>query len=109
MQVLASARVRDAVIASPDQSAAVEMMLRDSGAGIDAAIADVRAAWEGRIAPVLIWEKHPLLIGAALFVCSDGIAAAAPPISSCVARDRRKSAVALAAQLRAQNLNNNVP
>jgi hypothetical protein len=68
MQVLASARVRDAVIASPDQSAAVEMMLRESGAGMDAAMADVRAAWEGRIAPVLIWEKHPLLIGAVLGV-----------------------------------------
>jgi hypothetical protein len=68
MQVLASARVRDAVIASPDQSAAVEMMLRESGAGMDAAVADVRAAWEGRIAPVLIWEKHPLRIGAALVV-----------------------------------------
>lgn len=68
MQILASARVRDAVIASPDQSAAVEMMLRDSGAGVDTAIADVRAAWEGRIAPVLIWEKHPFLVVAALFV-----------------------------------------
>ncbi len=68
MQVLASARVRDAVIASSDQSAAVEMMLRESGAGVDAAIADARAAWEGRIAPVLIWEKHPLLIGAALIL-----------------------------------------
>jgi hypothetical protein len=66
MQVLASARVRDAVIASPDQSAAVEMMLRESGAGIESAVADVRAAWDGRIAPVLIWEKHPLLVGAAL-------------------------------------------
>jgi hypothetical protein len=68
MQILASVRVRDAVIASPDQSAAVEMMLRESGAGIDAAIADARAAWEGRIAPVLLWDKHPFLIAAALFV-----------------------------------------
>jgi hypothetical protein len=68
MHVLASARVRDAVIASTDQSAAVEMMLRESGGGIDVAITDLRAAWNGRIAPVLIWEKHPVLVGAALMV-----------------------------------------
>jgi hypothetical protein len=65
MQVLASAHVRDAVIASRDQSAAVELLLRDGG-NFDTAIADAKAAWEGRIAPVLIWEKHPLLIVAAI-------------------------------------------
>lgn len=70
MQILASARVRDAVIASSDQLAAVDMMLRDTGAGIDTTVADFRAAWEGRIAPMLVWEKHPLPIaaGAILFL-----------------------------------------
>jgi hypothetical protein len=66
MQVLASARVRDAVIASPDQTAAIEMMLREGGEGPAAAVADFRAAWEGRIAPILIWEKHPFLVAVAL-------------------------------------------
>jgi hypothetical protein len=62
MQILAASRVRNAVIASADQLAAVEMMLRDSGAGPAAAIADFSAAWEGRVSPILLWDKHPVLI-----------------------------------------------
>jgi hypothetical protein len=67
MQSLASDRVRVAVVASADQTAAVGMMLRTS-AGLDpAAIAeDFRLAADGRISPILLWEKHPLVIVAGL-------------------------------------------
>ena len=68
MQILGSQRVRDGVIQSPDQSAAVNLMLRD-GAGDFATIGqDFEAAWEGQIAPVLIWEKHYVLVLAGGFV-----------------------------------------
>jgi hypothetical protein len=65
MQSLASARVRDAVLASRDQARAVDMMLRDGSGGPEAILGDARAAWDGAIAPVLIWEKHPLVVLAA--------------------------------------------
>ena len=63
MQLLASQRVRDAVLASRDQSAAVDMMLRADGL-LDprAAYQDMLLAWEGRIAPLLVWEKHPAAV-----------------------------------------------
>lgn len=64
MQSLASSRVRDAVLASKDQARAVDMMLRDGGGGPEVIWDDTRAAWDGRISPVLIWEKHPLVVGA---------------------------------------------
>jgi nucleotidyltransferase/DNA polymerase involved in DNA repair len=68
MQILSSARVRDGVIASRDQSAAVAMMLREDGAGTEAVVSDFQAAWEGRVAPVLVLDKHPVLIAAALIL-----------------------------------------
>ncbi|MEW5964032.1 MAG: hypothetical protein AB1749_10770 [Pseudomonadota bacterium] len=63
MQLLSADRVRAAIVTSRDQSAAVEMMLRDDGL-IDplAAAADMRLAWDGRISPLLIWEKHPVAV-----------------------------------------------
>ncbi len=65
MQRLASDRVRDAILASRDQGAAVTMMLRDGGAIDPLAVArDLRDGWDGRIAPQLVLEKHPgALIG----------------------------------------------
>jgi len=67
MRILASARVRDAVISSADQSAAVDMMLRPEGAIAPRAIAeDFRSAWDGRVKPILLWEKHPAVVGAGL-------------------------------------------
>lgn len=61
MQTLASASVRDGVLSSRDQLAAADMMLR-SGAGSAADIlADARSVFEGRISPMLLWERHPLL------------------------------------------------
>jgi len=67
MQSLASDRVRVAVVASADQSAAVGMMLRmDAGLDPEAIMEDVRLVTDGRVSPVLIWEKHPLAVGAGL-------------------------------------------
>lgn len=63
MQILSSARIRDGVIASPDQTAAVDMMLREGGGGPEVILADFEAASDGRIAPILIWEKHPFIVG----------------------------------------------
>ncbi len=65
MQVLASAQVRDAIIASPDQMAAVDMMLRPPGFNPQATLDDARLAWEGKISPWLMWSKHPLVVGLA--------------------------------------------
>lgn len=62
MQVLSAIRVREAVISSADQRAAVDMMLRDGGGSARLIASDFQAAWDGRIAPILIWEKHPLSV-----------------------------------------------
>ena len=60
MQVLASGRVRDAIIASTDQPAAVDMMLRTTtGFSPRDAAGDAVMAWEGQISPWLLLEKHP--------------------------------------------------
>ncbi len=65
MKVLASTRVRDAIIASADQQAAVEMMLKPAAAIAPRQLAhDVGLAWQGRVSPWLLWDKHPA--GAAL-------------------------------------------
>jgi len=62
IHALSSERVRTAVVASADQSAAVDMMLR-SGAILDPqAIEDVRLVFDGRISPILLWEKHPAIV-----------------------------------------------
>jgi hypothetical protein len=67
MQSLASERVRAAVVASADQTAAVGMMLRTS-ASLDPSIIaeDFGLVSDGRVTPILMWEKHPLVIAAAL-------------------------------------------
>lgn len=63
MKLIASEQLRRAVVTSRDQSAAVEIMLRPQGL-VDpvAAYEDIRLAWEGRVQPMLIWEKHPAAI-----------------------------------------------
>ena len=66
MAELSSPRVRDAIIASRDQSAAVAMMLQvasvpDPGA----VIAHTRLVLDGRISPILLWEKHGIVLAAA--------------------------------------------
>ncbi|HVZ06199.1 hypothetical protein [Hyphomicrobium sp.] len=60
MQLLASSSVRERIIASRDQTAAAEMMLRPSGGfSPRSVIDDARLAWDGRIEPLLLWDKHP--------------------------------------------------
>ncbi len=68
MQSLASERVREAVVASADQTAAVGMMLR-TNASLDASaiVEDFGLISDGRVTPILMWEKHPIVIVAALF------------------------------------------
>jgi lysozyme family protein len=68
MADLASPRVREAIIASRDQSAAVSMMLQ-AASYLDptAPITHARLVLDGRVSPVLLWEKHGLaLVAAAL-------------------------------------------
>jgi len=69
MQVLARERVRDAIISSPDQSEAVGMMLETTAAFSPRVFAhDVRLAAEGKINPILLWDKHPVGVGLAAFL-----------------------------------------
>ena len=70
MQLLSSAAVRDGILASRDQSAAVGMMLvADSVIPDPWAIAGhAQLAWDGKVAPRLMWEKHPgVSVGLGLF------------------------------------------
>jgi hypothetical protein len=68
MADLASPRVREAVIASRDQLAAVGMMLQaTSYLDPTAPITHTRLVLDGRVSAVLLWEKHAVvLIAAAL-------------------------------------------
>ncbi len=60
MQILASSRVRERIIASSDQAAAADMMLEPaSGLSPRAFADDAKLVWEGRVAPLLLWDKHP--------------------------------------------------
>lgn len=69
MQFLASDRIRVAVVTSSDQTAAVGMMLRANAALNPAAIVeDVRLVTGGRVSPILLWEKHPVVIVMALLL-----------------------------------------
>ncbi|MEZ5842528.1 MAG: hypothetical protein R3D27_02185 [Hyphomicrobiaceae bacterium] len=66
MQVLSSERVRDAIVASRDQLAAVAMMLRaDALLEPTGLVEDVRRVADGAIRPILLWEKHPHVAGIA--------------------------------------------
>lgn len=69
MQALGSERVRNAIVTSRDQGAAVAMMLRTS-AILDAGSVgqDFDLAWKRQINPLLLWEKHPEAVGL-LFLC----------------------------------------
>lgn len=63
MQMLARSHVRNAVLGSSDQAAAVDVALRTDG-WLDLATieSDVRLVAEGRISPVLLWDKHPIAV-----------------------------------------------
>jgi hypothetical protein len=63
MTDLASPRVREAIISSRDQSAAVNMMLQTGWAWDPGRVlADGRLAVDGRVSPILLWEKHGFLL-----------------------------------------------
>jgi len=63
MAAFAKPAVREAIIASSDQLAAVGMMLNTSTMPNPAAVyGDVQLVLDGRIAPRLVWEKHALLL-----------------------------------------------
>ena len=68
MQMLARGHVRNAVLGSADQAAAVDVALRADG-WLDLATIepDVRMVLDGRISPVLLWDKHPVAVIAAGF------------------------------------------
>jgi hypothetical protein len=67
MAGLASPRVREAIIASPDQAAAVSMMLQAGSLLPDPStlLAHVRLVLDGRVSPLLLWEKHGFVLVAA--------------------------------------------
>lgn len=60
LQILNSRAVRNAVVSSRDQAAALAMLLRRDGETFSTLKADVELAWSGRITPQLIVTKHPL-------------------------------------------------
>lgn len=61
MRLIAPNRVRNAILASADQSAAVDMFLRSGAADTtEATFKDFAAVWEGRVSPLLVWERHPI-------------------------------------------------
>lgn len=61
MRLLAPARVRDAIIRSADQSAAVTMML-SAGDGFSPRqlASDLELVWSSRVDPWLLWDRHPV-------------------------------------------------
>jgi hypothetical protein len=65
MQLLASQSVRDGIIASRDQAAAAAMMLEPGGLSPRAALQDAKLVWDGRVVPLLLWNKHPQAVVAA--------------------------------------------
>jgi hypothetical protein len=69
MAELASPRVRDGIIASRDQAAALGMMLQSSSWTNPGAVAShVRLVTEGRVSPVLLWEKDGIALIVAILL-----------------------------------------
>ena len=63
MAELASPRVREAIIASRDQGAAVGMMLYVMSMPEPAVLlAHARLVLDGQVSPVLLWEKHAVVL-----------------------------------------------
>lgn len=62
LRVLASARVRDAVLASRNQASAVDMMLNADVPTPQSIFADVKLAFDGAVSPLLLWERHPAVV-----------------------------------------------
>ncbi len=63
MQILARASVRDGIFSSKDQSAAVGVMLSSDVVPDPWLVAaHTRLALDGKIAPILLWERHPAFV-----------------------------------------------
>jgi nitrogen regulatory protein PII-like uncharacterized protein len=63
MQVLARPTVRNGIVASREQATAVGMMLRSDVVPDPWVVAEhVRFVMDGKVAPVLLWEKHPIFV-----------------------------------------------
>ncbi|CAA2142662.1 hypothetical protein [Hyphomicrobium sp. ghe19] len=66
MQILASRHVRERILASSDQGAAADMMLApSSGYSTKVLGDDLKLVWDGRVAPLLLWDKHPQAVAGA--------------------------------------------
>ena len=66
MADLSSPRVREAIISSRDQAAAVNMMLQVSSLPDPGAVmSHVRLVIDGRVSPLLLWEKDGTVLAAA--------------------------------------------
>jgi hypothetical protein len=67
MQLLGTPRVRDAILRSRDQLAAVEMILKQGGPTFepDVIAHDVRLIVDGKISPVLMLDRHPTALAIA--------------------------------------------
>jgi hypothetical protein len=67
MAELASPRVREAIVSSRDQAAAVSMMLHGGSFLPDPTIllAHTRLVLDGRVSPILLWEKHGIVLAIA--------------------------------------------
>jgi hypothetical protein len=73
MVALGPERVRNAILTSRDQSAAVNLMLRaTSGVDPGSIAEDFQLAFKGQVNPLLLWEKHPEGVGAA-FLAAIGL------------------------------------
>jgi hypothetical protein len=69
MAELSGARVREAIISSRDQAAALNMMLQVSALPDPSMILEhIRQAASGRVSPVLLWEKHGYTLAAATLI-----------------------------------------
>ena len=60
MAEMGKPRVRDAILASSDQAAAVGMMLQATSLPDPTQLLEhVNLVLSGRVSPLLLWEKHP--------------------------------------------------
>jgi hypothetical protein len=63
MQLLGRANVRNAVLSSHDAEAAVSMLLQsDSLPDPSVVLEHFQLAFDGKVSPILVWEKHPLAV-----------------------------------------------
>ena len=69
MAELGKPRVRDAILASSDQAAAVGMMLQANSMPDPTLMMEhLRLVLDGRVSPLLLWEKHPASLVATAFL-----------------------------------------